>query len=82
MHDSELFAITLSRRGDTVYFCTMSGKVSLRPFDGCLQATGGEVFEYVDPLNVLFAQETMELPAVSPLEVITHDRNWLIEAFA
>ncbi len=80
---SEPFAVKLSLRGDTVYFCPVSGRVSLRPFDGCFQAIGGIVSEYVDPMDALFEQETMELPAVAPLEIVTHDRIFdLMEAFA
>ncbi len=80
---SESFAVKLSLRGDTVYFCRMSGKVSLRPFDGCFKAVAGVVSKYVDPTDALFEQETMELPAVAPLEIVTHDRIFdLMEAFA
>ena len=80
---SELFAVKLSLRGDTIYFCRLSGKVSLRPFDGCFQAVAGIVSKYVDPMDAMYEQETMELPAVAPLEIVTHDRIFdLMEAFA
>lgn len=81
--DSELFAVSLSKRGDTVYFDPLSGKVSLRPFAACYQATGGIVSQWIDPLDALFEQETMELPVAAPLEIVTHDRIFdLMEAFA
>ena len=80
---SQSFAVKLSLRGDTVYFCPVSGRVSLRPFAECSQAIAGVVSKYIDPIDALFEQETMELPAVAPLEIVTHDRIFdLLEVFA
>lgn len=78
---SEPFAVKLSLRGDTVYFCPVSGKVSLRPFGGCFQAVAGIVSKWVDPMDELFNQDTLPLPEDEPFE-ISHSRDWLMEAFA